>query len=96
MVSSSAPQASEGIQPGSLSVAADVLVGALRRVLGADASESTVTVDSLLDELGIDSIVLAELIGELEATLSCALSFRPVGRLVSVADLGLAVHRIEP
>lgn len=69
-------------------VAADQVVDALARVLG---DGTLVTPDSGLGDLGVDSIVLAELIAELEALSARLLEFRPVGRLVTVADLARAV-----
>jgi acyl carrier protein len=75
----------------------DAVLDVLRQVLDVqeDAVAGPIEPGSKLDDLGVDSMLLAEFIVELEERLCVLLELRPDGRLVTVADLGRALHLVS-
>jgi acyl carrier protein len=78
-------------------VTEDALCRAVRRVLAVDRDrDDPVAPDSRLDQLGLDSLLLAETIVELEEELGVLLELRPRNRMETVRDLEHALFAIEP
>lgn len=71
-----------------------VLLAALRRVLEVREPEVRVelAMDTRLDELNVDSMLLAEFVVELEERMSMLFEFHPADLLVRVGDLLDAVR----
>jgi acyl carrier protein len=76
---------------------AETLLRVLRQILEARDGPVAMSIDldSRLDELGIDSLIMAELIVELEDQLSVLLEIRPDGQLNTVADLRNIVQPVS-
>jgi acyl carrier protein len=74
----------------------EVLLAAFRRVLdiGDEPGATSIGPNSRLAELDVDSLLMAELIVELEELLAVFLEFRLTGPLETVADFGRAVTPI--
>lgn len=78
------------------SVPVEALCRTARRTLAVEAVGDTADLgpDSRLDELGVDSLALAEIMVELEEDLSVLLELRPDARLETIRDLSRALHVI--